>query len=185
MSRPFAKEISLLMCAQSRLFLGLANFIFTVLCFILSCILSSIIPTIWRQNLESDAAHNLFALFVSCLASSGCYRISSLTSVLRAEFNQVVIFVRDKRRCHSLNKILQESKFPSIELHSDMPADERSVHIFPHHIRPRSPYRAPREARTCFLDDELMIGRESAVAGMTSAGLESPCDGRLLASYCK
>merc|ERR1719238_1455557 len=41
------------------------------------------------------------------------------------EFNQVIIFVRDKKRAHSLNKILQESKFPSIELHSDMEVTER------------------------------------------------------------
>jgi hypothetical protein len=41
------------------------------------------------------------------------------------EFNQVVIFVRDKRRCATLNKILQENKFPSIELHSDMQVEDR------------------------------------------------------------
>merc|ERR1712205_78482 len=41
------------------------------------------------------------------------------------EFNQVIIFVRDKKRAHSLNKILQESEFPSIELHSDMEVTER------------------------------------------------------------
>ena len=42
-----------------------------------------------------------------------------------AEFNQVVIFVRDKRRCATLNKILQENKFPAIELHSDMSVEDR------------------------------------------------------------
>jgi ATP-dependent RNA helicase UAP56/SUB2 len=42
-----------------------------------------------------------------------------------SEFNQVVIFVRDKRRCATLNKILKENKFPAIELHSDMAVEER------------------------------------------------------------
>jgi ATP-dependent RNA helicase UAP56/SUB2 len=42
-----------------------------------------------------------------------------------SEFNQVVIFVRDKRRAASLNKILVESKFPSVVLHADMSTDDR------------------------------------------------------------
>ncbi len=37
----------------------------------------------------------------------------------------MVIFVRDKRRCATLNKILKENKFPAIELHSDMAVEER------------------------------------------------------------
>ena len=54
-------------------------------------------------------------------------RVSLTYEPLCAEFNQVVIFVRDKKRCHSLNRILVESKFPSIELHSDMDAEDRSA----------------------------------------------------------
>ena len=45
--------------------------------------------------------------------------------ILVVEFNQVVIFVKDKRRCSTLNKILNENKFPAIELHSDLSVEER------------------------------------------------------------
>ncbi len=43
----------------------------------------------------------------------------------QTEFNQVIIFVRDKKRAASLNKILVESKFPSVVLSADMTTDER------------------------------------------------------------
>ena len=51
-------------------------------------------------------------------------RIVILSKYL-TEFNQVVIFVRDKRRCATLSKILRENKFPAIELHSDMSVEVR------------------------------------------------------------
>ena len=43
----------------------------------------------------------------------------------------MVIFVRDKRRCATLNKILQENKFPAIELHSDMNVEDRFASLYP------------------------------------------------------
>ena len=41
---------------------------------------------------------------------------------------QVVIFVRDKRRCATLNKI-EENKFQPIERHSDMLVEERLLRV--------------------------------------------------------
>jgi ATP-dependent RNA helicase UAP56/SUB2 len=52
-----------------------------------------------------------------------------MNDIFLTEFNQVVIFVRDKRRCATLNKILKENKFPAIELHSDMAVEERFENI--------------------------------------------------------
>jgi len=41
------------------------------------------------------------------------------------EFNQVIIFVKSTRRADALNKLLCESNFPSICVHSGMPQEER------------------------------------------------------------
>jgi len=67
--------------------------------------------------------HGLSQFYIKLEEGQKTRKLTDLMDIL--EFNQVVIFVRDRKRCHSLNKILQESKFPSIELHSDMDATER------------------------------------------------------------
>jgi len=41
------------------------------------------------------------------------------------EFNQVIIFVKSTRRADALNKLLCDSNFPSICVHSGMPQEER------------------------------------------------------------
>uniref|UniRef100_A0A915E276 RNA helicase n=1 Tax=Ditylenchus dipsaci TaxID=166011 RepID=A0A915E276_9BILA len=41
------------------------------------------------------------------------------------EFNQVVIFVRSVSRCQALNQLLTEQSFPSIDIHRQMPQEER------------------------------------------------------------
>jgi ATP-dependent RNA helicase UAP56/SUB2 len=41
------------------------------------------------------------------------------------EFNQVVIFVKSAQRATALNKLLIDSGFPAIEIHSRMPQEER------------------------------------------------------------
>lgn len=67
--------------------------------------------------------HGLSQFYIKLEEAQKTRKLTDLMDIL--EFNQVVIFVRDRKRCHSLNKILTESKFPSIELHSDMQAEER------------------------------------------------------------
>uniref|UniRef100_A0A7S0DXR8 RNA helicase n=1 Tax=Hanusia phi TaxID=3032 RepID=A0A7S0DXR8_9CRYP len=74
-------------------------------------------------DMDKLSLHGLSQFYIKLEESQKTRKLTDLMDIL--EFNQVVIFVRDKRRCHSLNKILQESKFPSIELHSDMEAAER------------------------------------------------------------
>jgi hypothetical protein len=85
--------------------------------------------------------HGLSQFYVKLEEGQKTRKLTDLMDIL--EFNQVVIFVRDKRRCHSLNRILVESKFPSIELHSDMDAEDRCA---------PSP-RARRVRTGGFLDD--------------------------------
>lgn len=75
--------------------------------------------------MDKLSLHGLSQFYVKLEESQKTRKLTDLMDIL--EFNQVIIFVRDKRRCHSLNKILQESKFPSIELHSDMEATDRYV----------------------------------------------------------
>jgi ATP-dependent RNA helicase UAP56/SUB2 len=76
-------------------------------------------------DMDKLSLHGLSQFYVKLEESQKTRKLTDLMDIL--EFNQVIIFVRDKRRCHSLNKILQESKFPSIELHSDMEATDRYV----------------------------------------------------------
>jgi len=73
--------------------------------------------------MDKLSLHGLTQFYVKLEEVQKTRKLTDLMDVL--EFNQVIIFVRDKKRAHSLNKILQESKFPSIELHSDMDATER------------------------------------------------------------
>lgn len=44
------------------------------------------------------------------------------------EFNQVVIFVKSVSRCRTLNKLLQQEQFPSIEIHAGIKQDQRLKH---------------------------------------------------------
>lgn len=76
-------------------------------------------------DMDKLSLHGLSQFYVKLEESQKTRKLTDLMDIL--EFNQVIIFVRDKRRCHSLNKILQESKFPSIELHADMEATDRYV----------------------------------------------------------
>lgn len=51
-----------------------------------------------------------------------------LTDLLDAlDFNQIVIFVKSVNRAAELNKLLSESNFPSICIHSGMSQEERYV----------------------------------------------------------
>lgn len=77
--------------------------------------------------MDKLSLHGLTQFYVKLEEVQKTRKLTDLMDVL--EFNQVIIFVRDKKRAHSLNKILQESKFPSIELHSDMEVTERYVNI--------------------------------------------------------
>jgi len=43
----------------------------------------------------------------------------------KLEFNQVVIFVKTTKRCSVLCKLLIEQNFPAVEIHRDMPQEER------------------------------------------------------------
>jgi len=53
-------------------------------------------------------------------------KIKQLTTLLdKIDFNQVMIFVKSKERTTALNKILQESSFPSIFLHGGLTQEER------------------------------------------------------------
>jgi len=74
-------------------------------------------------DMDKLSLHGLSQFYVKLEESQKTRKLTDLMDIL--EFNQVIIFVRDKRRAASLNKILQESKFPSIELHSDMDATDR------------------------------------------------------------
>jgi len=74
-------------------------------------------------DMDKLTLHGLSQFYIKLEENQKTRKLTDLMDIL--EFNQVVIFVRDKKRCHSLNKILQESKFPSIELHSDMSAEDR------------------------------------------------------------
>merc|ERR1712127_973919 len=74
-------------------------------------------------DMDKLSLHGLSQFYVKLEESQKTRKLTDLMDIL--EFNQVIIFVRDKRRAHSLNKILQESKFPSSELHSDMDATDR------------------------------------------------------------
>ena len=74
-------------------------------------------------DMDKLSLHGLSQFYVKLEENQKTRKLTDLMDIL--EFNQVIIFVRDKKRAHSLNKILQESKFPSIELHSDMEVTER------------------------------------------------------------
>jgi hypothetical protein len=76
-------------------------------------------------DMDKLSLHGLSQFYVKLEESQKTRKLTDLMDIL--DFNQVIIFVRDKKRAHSLNKILQESKFPSIELHSDMDATDRYV----------------------------------------------------------
>ena len=80
--------------------------------------------------MDKLSLHGLSQFYVKLEESQKTRKLTDLMDIL--EFNQVIIFVRDKKRAHSLNKILQESKFPSIELHSDMDATDR--YLPPPHV---------------------------------------------------
>ena len=41
------------------------------------------------------------------------------------QFNQVIIFVKNIKRCKELNKLLNQCSFPSIAIHGDLPQEER------------------------------------------------------------
>lgn len=99
--------------------------------------------------MDKLSLHGLSQFYVKLEETQKTRKLTDLMDIL--EFNQVIIFVRDKRRCHSLNKILQESKFPSIELHSDMDATDR--YFIPPHvpIRINSAARMWRTERACVL----------------------------------
>jgi len=50
-------------------------------------------------------------------------KVSDLLDVL--DFNQVVVFVKSKKRAEALSKVLQKACFPCISIHSDLKQQER------------------------------------------------------------
>ena len=43
----------------------------------------------------------------------------------KVDFNQVIIFVKNIKRCKEINKLLNKCHFPSIAIHGDLPQEER------------------------------------------------------------
>lgn len=53
-------------------------------------------------------------------------KLGKLLSIMDAvDFNQIIIFVKNIRRCKELNRVLNESGFPSIAIHSDLAQEDR------------------------------------------------------------
>ena len=53
-------------------------------------------------------------------------KLAKLNQILdMVEFNQIIIFVKNIRRCKTLAKVLNDSSFPSVAIHSDLPQEER------------------------------------------------------------
>ncbi|KAI9594759.1 ATP-dependent RNA helicase uap56 [Syncephalis fuscata] len=67
--------------------------------------------------------HGLQQHYVKLQEEEKNRKLSDLLDSL--DFNQVVIFVKSVGRANQLNKLLVDSKFPSICIHSKMPQDER------------------------------------------------------------
>jgi ATP-dependent RNA helicase UAP56/SUB2 len=67
--------------------------------------------------------HGLQQHYVKLQEDQKNRKLSDLLDSL--EFNQVCIFVRSVSRANQLNKLLVESQFPSICIHSQMPQEER------------------------------------------------------------
>jgi len=69
-------------------------------------------------TVESEAKLTLHGLLQYYAKVEEKYKIKKLVNMLDAlEFNQVVIFVRNVKRALALDKILRDSKFPSMTLH--------------------------------------------------------------------
>lgn len=67
--------------------------------------------------------HGLLQYYVKLQEAEKNRKMSSILDKL--EFNQVVIFVKSVSRAIELNKLLLESGFPSIDIHSQIKQDER------------------------------------------------------------
>lgn len=67
--------------------------------------------------------HGLLQYYVKLQESDKNRKMSAILDKL--EFNQVVIFVKSVSRAIELNKLLMESGFPSIDIHSNIKQDER------------------------------------------------------------
>jgi len=80
-------------------------------------------PKVILIDFDKLTLHGLRQYYINLEENQKTRKLTDLMDIL--EFNQVVIFVRDQRRAQSLNKILVESKFPSVCLHSSMPTDQR------------------------------------------------------------
>ncbi|MCQ2821009.1 MAG: DEAD/DEAH box helicase [archaeon] len=53
-------------------------------------------------------------------------KIKKLQDILdMIEFNQIMIFVKNIKRCKALNRVLIDSGFPSVAIHGDLPQDVR------------------------------------------------------------
>lgn len=67
--------------------------------------------------------HGLLQYYVKLQETDKNRKMSAILDKL--EFNQVVIFVKSVSRAIELNKLLMESGFPSIDIHSNIKQDER------------------------------------------------------------
>jgi len=67
--------------------------------------------------------HELQQHFVQLKENEKNRKLTDLLDTL--EFNQVVIFVKSVARARELDKLLNESNFPSICIHSDLKQEER------------------------------------------------------------
>jgi len=75
--------------------------------------------------LEEDklTLHGLRQFYVKIDEGAKTRKLMDLMDAL--DFNQVMIFVKTTQRAHSLNKLLEDCKFPSTALHGDMRSEDR------------------------------------------------------------
>lgn len=67
--------------------------------------------------------HGLQQYYVRISESAKTRKVNSLLDSL--DFNQVVVFVRSRKRASQLNRLLKQCAFPSIAVHSDMAQRKR------------------------------------------------------------
>jgi ATP-dependent RNA helicase UAP56/SUB2 len=67
--------------------------------------------------------HGLVQYYVKLSEAQKNRKLNELLDSL--DFNQVVIFVNNVRRCKELHKLLNECNFPAMAIHGDLPQQER------------------------------------------------------------
>ncbi len=76
---------------------------------------------------------NLFNIKGLCqhyIQLNGDQKYQKLFDLLaKLEFNQLIIFVQNVRRCRPLCKLLNEEKFSAVDIHCEMPQEQRFVEL--------------------------------------------------------